>query len=249
MGLFQKETMEMTQYMLLYFSTPIAIFHTQIFHTPPLASISRLLSSNAFWSIDSSPWRLSCSCKGIQTHGCLLAIKASGKIPILSHHTIFIAQQPHTSTKASLYFFPTYDTAIDTGKWHKPENSPFKERKEQSITVDSKSSSIVLQCTCIEREKKTKRQSETEREVKRLTGVIQNSVRNTTLKRLNQKRQVNGWNEQWPRRTLPAGAPPCSGSGLTGAGFPHPYPVLLGHVGQSVIVLTEKGTTIRIKTI
>lgn len=104
--------MEITQYIVLYFITPIAIFHTQIFHTPPLASISRLLSSNAFWSIDSSPWRLSCSCQGIQTHGCLLAIKASGKIPILSHHTIFIAQQPHRSIKASLYFFPTYDTAI-----------------------------------------------------------------------------------------------------------------------------------------
>lgn len=103
---------------------------------------------------------------------------------LLSNHTQ--AQKP------ACIFFPTYDTATDTGKWDKPENSPFKERKEQSITVDSKSSSIVLQCTCIEREKKkTKRQSETEREVKRLTGIIQNSVRNTTLKRLNQKRQFH----------------------------------------------------------
>lgn len=31
------------------------------FHTPPFFSISRLLSSRAFWSRDSSPWRLSSS--------------------------------------------------------------------------------------------------------------------------------------------------------------------------------------------
>lgn len=28
-----------------------------------------------------------------------------------------------------------------------------------------------------------------------------------------------------PKGTLPAGAPPCSGSGLAGAGSPHPYPL------------------------
>lgn len=175
--------MQTTQCMVIFHHPPIDIFHTPIFHTPPLASISSLLSSRAFWSIDSSPWRLSCSCQRIQTHGCLLAIKASGKSHILSHFTIFMAQQSHTSIKAS--------PAIDAGKWHKPENSPVKERSEQSITVDSKSSSIVLQYIGTVREEKDK---ETERDrkrgvVKRLHGIIQQSDRNTTLKRVNQKKQ------------------------------------------------------------
>lgn len=176
----------------LYFITPIDIFHTPIFHTPPLASISRLLSSKAFWSIDSSPWRLSCSCQGIQTHGCLLAIKASGKIPILSHHTIFMAQQSHTSTKASLYFFPTYDSdrcgqMAQTRKF----SIQSEERAERHCGLKEQ-----LYCATVywhrEREKKTKRQSETEREVKRLPGIIQNSVRNTTLNRVNPKKKSWG---------------------------------------------------------
>lgn len=94
-----------------------------------------------------------------------------------------MAQQSHTSIKAS--------PAIDAGKWHKPENSPVKERSEQSITVDSKSSSIVLQYIGTVREEKDK---ETERDrkrgvVKMLHGIIQQSDRNTTLKRVNQKKQ------------------------------------------------------------
>lgn len=38
---------------------------------------------------------------------------------------------------------------------------------------------------------------------------------------------------------LPAGAPPCSGSEPTGAGFLHPYPEQQAHVGLAVKVLTQ----------
>lgn len=83
---------------------PTGIFHTPIFHTPPLASISRLLSSRTFWSIDSSPWRLSSSCQATQTHGGLLAVKGSAKLHILSHHSIFMAWISNWSIQT--FFFP-----------------------------------------------------------------------------------------------------------------------------------------------
>lgn len=79
------------------------ISHAPIFHTPPFASISRLLSSRAFWSIDSSPWRLSSSCQATRTHGGLLAVKASAKLHILSHHSIFMAGISNPSSQIVLF--------------------------------------------------------------------------------------------------------------------------------------------------
>lgn len=43
------------------------------------------------------------------------------------------------------------------------------------------------------------------------------------------------------RGTIPAGAPPCSSSGLTLTGFLHPDPASLAFVGQAVIERTDNG--------
>lgn len=66
---------------------------------------------------------------------------------------------------------------------------------------------------------------------------IQQSDRNTTLRVF--KKNLRVW-------TLPAGAPLCSGSGLTAADFPHPYPLWLAHVGLSAMISAEEETAISI---
>lgn len=48
------------------------------------------------------------------------------------------------------------------------------------------------------------------------------------------------------KKNLPAGAPPCSDSGLIPAGFLHPYPSLEVWVGLAVRAVTREGTTISI---
>lgn len=140
-------------------SPPIEIFHTPIFHTPPLVSISRLLSSRAFRSIDSSPWRLSCSCEPIQTHGRLSGMTASGKFPILSHHSIFMTQRPHTSTKACLYFFSFFPRPTWMGAMDANQNILWSKRKESNASLWSH---LLCYSVMVPRErKKTKRRSET----------------------------------------------------------------------------------------
>ena len=144
-------------------SPPIEIFHTPIFHTPPLVSISRLLSSRAFRSIDSSPWRLSCSCEPIQTHGRLLGMTASGKFPILSHHSIFMTQRPHASTKACLCFFLFF--FLGQHRWEQwIRTRTFSSQREKRAEHHCGHIYCATVWCCHEREKKTKRRSETGRE-------------------------------------------------------------------------------------
>lgn len=60
----RKEVYISTYILIVLLNVFIVIYYcayVSSFHTPPFFSISRLLSSRAFWSRDSSPWRLSCS--------------------------------------------------------------------------------------------------------------------------------------------------------------------------------------------
>lgn len=70
---------------------------------------------------------------------------------------------------------------------------------------------------------------------------MQQSDRNTTVRVFKNKKtnKLRAW-------TLPAGAPLCSGSGLTAAGFPHPYPLQPVHVGLSAMISTKEETAISI---
>lgn len=162
-------------------SPPIEIFHTPIFHTPPLDSISRLLSSRAFCSIDSSPWRLSCSCQ--KTHGCLLGMTASGKIHILSHHAIFMTQQLHKSQLVFFVLQATYNPEIDVCKGQGPERSLVKEGREGSSTVVSNRAALLC-CSVLAQWERQRQRGRVRQEVgggvKRLPEIIQQSDRNTT---------------------------------------------------------------------
>lgn len=125
----REKTTCITRKMVLVHHPPIEIFHTPVFHTPPLDSISRLLSSRAFWSIDSSPWRLSCSCQRTETHGRPLGMTAPGKKShIVTSYYIYdsATAQRH---KSELVVFNTRPTQKDLCNRCKPERSLVKRQE------------------------------------------------------------------------------------------------------------------------
>lgn len=129
-----------------------------------------------------------------------LGITASGKIHILSHHTIFMTQQLHTSTKDRLYFFfPRQhmsrrqtcamgtDQKVLWSKW---------ECREQSITVISNRAALLCYSIVAQWERKRQRDRVRQEEsggVKRLPEIIQQNDRNTTKKATQRKQRVWKW--------------------------------------------------------